>query len=98
MVPIEALSTQFLRTLPKRTPCYSVKQTGFSVPLDNEDADMALAQDCRVLLIDDQTTGYYNGTWTHSTNCWVAFLASVYQRRVLEHPSHALIDFSGIFY
>ena len=73
IVPIEALLVQYL---PKLTPCYSVKQTGFSVPLDNVDADMPLTQDCQIPLIDP-TTGYYNGTCMRSTNLWVAFLTSV---------------------
>ena len=49
MVPIEALLVQYLTKL---TPCYSVKQTGFSVSLDKVDADMPLAQDCQIPLID----------------------------------------------
>ena len=76
MIPIEALLIQYLRILPKRTPCYSVKQTFFSVPLDNVDADMPLAQDCRVPL-SDPTASYYSRTCMHSTNLWVPFLVSI---------------------
>ena len=42
------------------------KADRFFSPTHNVDADMPLAQDCQVLLIDP-TTGYYNGTCMHST-------------------------------
>ena len=68
------------------TPCYSVKQAGFLVPLvpgmykknhsTNPDTVMHLAQDCLAPLTNS-TTGHYNSTGTHSTSLWLAFLNSV---------------------
>jgi len=71
------------------TPCYSVKQTVFSVPLVpglykiHADASMPHAQDCPVPLIDS-TTGHYNSSGMHNSSIWLAFLASIQQGGALE--------------
>ena len=74
-----------------QTPHYSVKWTGFSVPLvlhglykiHGTVAGMSLTQDCQALLIDS-TTGHYNSIGMHGTSLWLAFFASVQQGKALE--------------
>ena len=53
--------------------------------IDNANAGKPLAQDLLVLMIDS-THGHYNySTVMHITSLLLAFLASVQQRRSLEH-------------
>ena len=92
------INSHTLITPERWTSCYSIKQTGFSVPLvpglfnflDNADTHLPLTQVCPLQLIYS-TTAHYNSTGAHSTSLWLPFLASVQQERALERTSTARV-------
>ena len=71
-----------------RTLCYSIKQTGFLIPLvpglqnslDNADAHIPIKEGCPPPLINS-TAGHYNSIGAHSISLWLVFLATVQYRK-----------------
>ena len=91
------LHSQYLRILPSADTSLFHEADKFVSPsstwlvqnsLDNADAGMPLAHDCPAQLIDS-TTGHYNSIGTRRTSIWLAFLASIQQRRALERAFKA---------